>query len=90
MPDERFNVTLTTVDRNYWINAIKTVRGLVQDFSGMSSTDGFGLKEAKDLVDGVRDGTPRPLLLNVTKSDAQKVRRIFAKVNAKVRVEKVR
>lgn len=82
---KQVNLTLMSVDKNSWINTIKTVRE-VGTIPGLPT--GFGLKEAKEFVDAVRDGCPQTLYRNIPESQARKVKRMFQKVNAIVKLGK--
>ena len=77
------NLTLTGVNREYWINTIKVVRELSE-----THDLGFGLKESKEFVDVVREGKNNTLLRQVSMADARAAKREFAKVGAKVMLGK--
>jgi len=66
-----FNVVLTAVGSNK-INVIKTVREVTN----------LGLKEAKDLVDGV----PKPIKEGVTKEESETLKKKFTEVGATVEI----
>ena len=65
-----FTVTLDGFDAAKKINVIKVVRELT----------GLGLKEAKDLV----EGAPKPVKENVTKDEAEKMKKALEDGGAKV------
>jgi|SRR5581483_4229903 len=67
-----FSVILTSVGANK-INVIKTVREVTS----------LGLKEAKDLVDGV----PKPIKEGVSKEEAETLKKKFAEAGATVEVK---
>ncbi|MBX3444065.1 MAG: 50S ribosomal protein L7/L12 [Planctomyces sp.] len=67
-----FDVVLTSFGENK-INVIKVVRSLT----------GLGLKEAKDLVEGV----PKPLKQAVSKEDADKIKKEVEDAGGKVEVK---
>ena len=67
-----FTVILTAVGANK-INVIKAVREVTS----------LGLKEAKDLVDGV----PKPIKEGVTKEEAQALKKKFTEAGATVEVK---
>jgi large subunit ribosomal protein L7/L12 len=67
-----FDVVLTGFGENK-INVIKVVRSLT----------GLGLKEAKDLVEGV----PKPLKTGVSKEDADKIKKEVEDAGGKVEVK---
>jgi large subunit ribosomal protein L7/L12 len=67
-----FTVVLTGVGSNK-INVIKTVREVTN----------LGLKEAKDLVDGV----PKPVKEGVTKEEAETLKKKFTEAGATVEVK---
>ena len=67
-----FSVILTVVGGNK-INVIKTVREVTN----------LGLKEAKDLVDGV----PKPVKEGVTKEEAETLKKKFTEAGATVEVK---
>lgn len=73
------NVILTALDRERWINTIKVVRELAPE---------LGLREAKELVDKVRDGEPQNLLINCTRHQARKAREAMRGTYAVVRISK--
>jgi large subunit ribosomal protein L7/L12 len=68
-----FTVTLEGFDAAKKINVIKVVREIT----------GLGLKEAKDLV----EGSPKPVKENVSKEDAEKVKKQLEDGGAKVSVK---
>src|SRR5262249_29978515 len=68
-----FTVTLEGFDAAKKINVIKVVREIT----------GLGLKEAKDLV----EGAPKPVKENVSKEDAEKVKKQLEDGGAKVSVK---
>jgi large subunit ribosomal protein L7/L12 len=68
-----FTVTLEGFDPAKKINVIKVVREIT----------GLGLKEAKDLV----EGAPKPVKENVSKEDAEKVKKQLEDGGAKVSVK---
>jgi large subunit ribosomal protein L7/L12 len=65
-----FTVTLDGFDAAKKINVIKVVREIT----------GLGLKEAKDLV----EGAPKPVKENVSKDDAEKIKKQLEEGGAKV------
>jgi large subunit ribosomal protein L7/L12 len=67
-----FTVTLTEVGEKK-INVIKAVREVTS----------LGLKEAKDLV----EGTPQTVKENVSKDEADKIKKVFEAAGAKVTVK---
>jgi len=67
-----FNVVLKVVGEKK-INVIKTVREVTS----------LGLKEAKDLV----DSAPKPIKENVSKEEAEEIKKKFKEVGATVEVE---
>ena len=67
-----FTVVLTDVGANK-INVIKAVREVTS----------LGLKEAKDLV----DGAPKPIKENVSKEEAENIRKKFTDAGATVEVK---
>jgi large subunit ribosomal protein L7/L12 len=67
-----FDVVLTNFGENK-INVIKVVRSIT----------GLGLKEAKDLVEGV----PKPLKTGVSKEDADKIKKEVEDAGGKVEVK---
>ena len=67
-----FNVILATVGEKK-VNVIKAVR----------TVTGLGLKEAKDLV----DGAPKPIKENVSKEDAENIKKKFEAAGATVEVK---
>jgi large subunit ribosomal protein L7/L12 len=67
-----FDVVLTAFGENK-INVIKVVRSIT----------GLGLKEAKDLVEGV----PKPLKTGVSKEDADKIKKEVEEAGGKVEVK---
>ena len=67
-----FTVTLTAVGDSK-INVIKAVREVTS----------LGLKEAKDLV----DGAPKPIKENVSKEEAETIRKKFTEAGATVEVK---
>ncbi|MBM4352252.1 MAG: 50S ribosomal protein L7/L12 [Deltaproteobacteria bacterium] len=69
-----FNVILTAFGENK-LNVIKEVRAIT----------GLGLKEAKDLVDGV----PKPLKEGVNKADAEEMKKKIETAGGKVDVKPV-
>ncbi|MGE3806494.1 MAG: 50S ribosomal protein L7/L12 [Gemmataceae bacterium] len=68
-----FTVTLDGFDAAKKINVIKVVREIT----------GLGLKEAKDLV----EGAPKPLKENVSKEEAEKIKKTMEEGGAKVSVK---
>ena len=69
---DEFNVVMTDFGANK-INVIKEIRALT----------GLGLKEAKDLVEGV----PKEVKTGVSKEEAQKVKEVLEKAGAKVELK---
>ena len=67
-----FTVTLTEIGEKK-INVIKAVREVTS----------LGLKEAKDLV----EGTPQTVKENVSKEEAEKIKKVFEAAGAKVTVK---
>lgn len=67
-----FNVVLTAIGGNK-INVIKTVREVTH----------LGLKEAKDLVDGV----PKPVKEGVSKEEAETLKKKFTEAGATVEIQ---
>jgi large subunit ribosomal protein L7/L12 len=67
-----FNVVLTSIGANK-INVIKVVREVT----------GFGLKEAKDLV----DGAPKTVKENVAKAEAEEIKKKLAEAGATVELK---
>ncbi|WP_022855279.1 MULTISPECIES: 50S ribosomal protein L7/L12 [Thermodesulfobacterium] len=67
-----FDVVLTDVGGNK-INVIKVVREIT----------GLGLKEAKDLVEGV----PKPVKTGVSKNEAEEIKKKLEEVGAKVEIK---
>ena len=67
-----FTVTLTEIGTNK-INVIKVVREITA----------LGLKEAKDLV----ESAPKPIKEGVTKDEAEKIKKQFEAVGAKVEIK---
>ncbi len=67
-----FTVTLTEIGERK-INVIKAVREVTS----------LGLKEAKDLV----EGTPQTVKENVSKEEAEKIKKVFEAAGAKVTVK---
>ncbi len=68
-----FNVILTGYEAEKKIQVIKVVRAIT----------GLGLKEAKDLVEGV----PKPVKEAVSKDEAAKIKKDLEEVSAQVKVE---
>jgi large subunit ribosomal protein L7/L12 len=68
-----FNVILTGYEADKKIQVIKVVRALTS----------LGLKEAKDLVEGV----PKPVKEGVSKQEAESIKKQLEEVSAKVKVE---
>jgi large subunit ribosomal protein L7/L12 len=68
-----FTVTLTGFEAASKINVIKVVR----------EATSLGLKEAKDLVESV----PKPIKEAVTKDEAEKIKKQFEAVGAKVEIK---
>jgi len=68
-----FTVTLTGFDAAKKINVIKVVREVTQ----------LGLKEAKDLV----EGAPKPIKEAIPKDEAEKIKKQFEEVGAKVEIK---
>lgn len=56
-----YNLVLDRVNSSEWINTIKIVREITQS----------GLKEAKDVVDAVRQGEPQTILKAVSQEEAE-------------------
>ena len=69
---DEFTVVLTDFGANK-INVIKEIRALT----------GLGLKEAKDLVEGV----PKDVKVGISKEEAQKVKEVLEKAGAKVELK---
>lgn len=67
-----FDVVLTEAGANK-INVIKVVREIT----------GLGLKEAKDLVEGV----PKPVKTGVSKNEAEEIKKKLEEVGAKVEIK---
>lgn len=79
------NLTLVSIDRNYWINTIKVVR----EVAALYGKQEFGLKESVDFVNEVRNnGKENTLLRNVSIAGARAAKRKLAGVGAKVRLGK--
>lgn len=68
-----FTVQLDGFDAAKKINVIKVVREIT----------GLGLKEAKDLV----EGAPKPVKENVSKADAEKIKKTLEEGGAKVSIK---
>ena len=68
-----FNVILTGYEAEKKIQVIKVVRAITS----------LGLKEAKDLVEGV----PKPVKEGVTKLEAESIKKQLEEVSAQVKVE---
>jgi large subunit ribosomal protein L7/L12 len=68
-----FNVILTGYEADKKIQVIKVVRAITS----------LGLKEAKDLVEGV----PKPVKEAVSKDEAAKIKKQLEEVSAQVKVE---
>jgi large subunit ribosomal protein L7/L12 len=68
-----FNVILTGYEAEKKIQVIKVVRAIT----------GLGLKEAKDLVEGV----PKPVKEAVSKDEAAKIKKELEEASAQVKVE---
>jgi large subunit ribosomal protein L7/L12 len=68
-----FNVILTGYEADKKIQVIKVVRAITS----------LGLKEAKDLVEGV----PKPVKEGVTKQEAESIKKQLEEVSAQVKVE---
>jgi large subunit ribosomal protein L7/L12 len=68
-----FNVILTAYEADKKIQVIKVVRAITS----------LGLKEAKDLVEGV----PKPVKEGVSKQEAESIKKQLEEVSAKVKVE---
>lgn len=68
-----FNVILTGYDADKKIQVIKVVRAITN----------LGLKEAKDLVEGV----PKPVKEGVSKEEAEKIKKQLEEVSGKVKIE---
>ncbi len=68
-----FNVILTGYEADKKIQVIKVVRAITS----------LGLKEAKDLVEGV----PKPVKEGVSKDEAANIKKQLEEVNAQVKVE---
>jgi large subunit ribosomal protein L7/L12 len=68
-----FNVILTGYEADKKIQVIKVVRAITS----------LGLKEAKDLVEGV----PKPVKEGVSKQEAESIKKQLEEVSAKVKVE---
>ncbi len=68
-----FNVVLTAYDADKKIQVIKVVRAITS----------LGLKEAKDLVEGV----PKPVKEGVSKQEAENIKKQLEEVSGKVKVE---
>jgi large subunit ribosomal protein L7/L12 len=67
-----FNVIMTSFGENK-VNVIKVVRGLT----------GLGLKEAKDMVEGV----PSTIKEGISKADAEKIKKDLEEAGAKVELK---
>lgn len=68
-----FNVILTGYEADKKIQVIKVVRAVTS----------LGLKEAKDLVEGV----PKPVKEGISKDEAAKIQKQFEEVGAQVKIE---
>lgn len=68
-----FNVVLTAYEADKKIQVIKVVRAITS----------LGLKEAKDLVEGV----PKPVKEGVSKAEAENIKKQLEEVSGKVKVE---
>jgi len=68
-----FNVILTAYEADKKIQVIKVVRAITS----------LGLKEAKDLVEGV----PKPVKEGVSKQEAESIKKQLAEVSGQVKVE---
>lgn len=68
-----FNVILTGYEADKKIQVIKVVRAITS----------LGLKEAKDLVEGV----PKPVKEAISKDEAQNIKKQLEEVSAQVKVE---
>jgi large subunit ribosomal protein L7/L12 len=68
-----FNVILTGYEADKKIQVIKVVRAITS----------LGLKEAKDLVEGV----PKPVKEAVSKAEAESIKKQLAEVSGQVKVE---
>jgi large subunit ribosomal protein L7/L12 len=68
-----FNVVLTGYEADKKIQVIKVVRAVTS----------LGLKEAKDLVEGV----PKPVKEGVSKQEAENIKKQLEEVSGKVKVE---
>ncbi len=68
-----FNVVLTAYEADKKIQVIKVVRAITS----------LGLKEAKDLVEGV----PKPVKEGVSKQEAENIKKQLEEVSGKVKVE---
>jgi large subunit ribosomal protein L7/L12 len=68
-----FNVILTGYEAEKKIQVIKVVRAITN----------LGLKEAKDLVEGV----PKPVKEGVSKEEAEKIKKQLEEVSGKVKIE---
>ncbi len=68
-----FNVILTGYEADKKIQVIKVVRAITS----------LGLKEAKDLVEGV----PKPVKEGVTKQEAESIKKQLEEVSAQVKVD---
>jgi large subunit ribosomal protein L7/L12 len=68
-----FNVVLTAYEADKKIQVIKVVRAITS----------LGLKEAKDLVEGV----PKPVKEGVSKQEAESIKKQLEEVSGKVKVE---
>ena len=68
-----FNVILTAYEADKKIQVIKVVRAITS----------LGLKEAKDLVEGV----PKPVKEGVSKADAANIKKQLEEVSGQVKVE---
>jgi large subunit ribosomal protein L7/L12 len=68
-----FNVILTAYEADKKIQVIKVVRQITS----------LGLKEAKDLVEGV----PKPVKEAVSKDEAANIKKLLEEVSAQVKVE---
>lgn len=68
-----FNVILASYEADKKIQVIKVVRAITN----------LGLKEAKDLVEGV----PKPVKEGVSKEEAEKIKKQLEEVGAQVKIE---
>lgn len=68
-----FNVILTGYEADKKIQVIKVVRAITN----------LGLKEAKDLVEGV----PKPVKEGVSKEEAEKIKKQLEEVSGQVKIE---